>query len=146
MGLTETGAVAHSIMAHKTTASHIIVIPIIGHFRANLDWTRVQNKNEDVLARLARAARVHASSPSRVRARGYGRQLHTTIRHATSPRRRPKAERTDRDLSIAHLPHTHSLLYPSIMAHEERFIPERQKLDQLSVIKDYATVPRLEYR
>ena len=32
------------------------------------------------------------------------------------------------------------------MAHEERFIPERQKLDQLSVIKDYAAVPRLEYR
>ena len=32
------------------------------------------------------------------------------------------------------------------MSHEERFIPERQKLDQLSVIKDYAAVPRLEYR
>lgn len=32
------------------------------------------------------------------------------------------------------------------MAHEERFIPPRQKLDQLSIIKDYATVPRLEYR
>jgi hypothetical protein len=30
--------------------------------------------------------------------------------------------------------------------HEERFIPPRQKLDQLSVVKDYATVPRLEYR
>lgn len=32
------------------------------------------------------------------------------------------------------------------MAHEERFIPPRQKLDQLSIVKDYATVPRLEYR
>jgi len=32
------------------------------------------------------------------------------------------------------------------MAHEERFIPERQKLDQLSLIKDYAVVPRLDYR
>ena len=32
------------------------------------------------------------------------------------------------------------------MAHEERFIPPRQKLDQLSVVKDYAAVPRLEYR
>jgi V-type H+-transporting ATPase subunit B len=31
-------------------------------------------------------------------------------------------------------------------AHTERFIPERQKLDQLSIVKDYATVPRLEYR
>jgi hypothetical protein len=35
----------------------------------------------------------------------------------------------------------------STMSHaEERFIPERQKIDQLSVVKDYATVPRLEYR
>eukprot|EP00957_Ditylum_brightwellii_P060416 4587041-Ditylum_brightwellii.AAC.1 len=32
------------------------------------------------------------------------------------------------------------------MAHEERFIPPRQKLDQLSIVKDYAAVPRLEYR
>jgi hypothetical protein len=30
--------------------------------------------------------------------------------------------------------------------HVERFVPERQKLDQLSLVKDYATVPRLEYR
>ena len=30
--------------------------------------------------------------------------------------------------------------------HEERFIPERHKLDQVSIVKDYATVPRLEYR
>jgi hypothetical protein len=30
--------------------------------------------------------------------------------------------------------------------HEDRFIPERHKLDQLSIVKDYATVPRLEYR
>ena len=30
--------------------------------------------------------------------------------------------------------------------HEERFIPPRQKLDQLSIVKDYAAVPRLEYR
>jgi hypothetical protein len=30
--------------------------------------------------------------------------------------------------------------------HEERFVPERQKLDPLAVVKDYATVPRLEYR
>jgi len=30
--------------------------------------------------------------------------------------------------------------------HEERFIPPRQKLDQLSVVKDYSTIPRLEYR
>jgi hypothetical protein len=30
------------------------------------------------------------------------------------------------------------------MAHaEERFIPPRQKMDQLSVVKDYAAVPRL---
>jgi hypothetical protein len=30
--------------------------------------------------------------------------------------------------------------------HEERFIPERHPLDPLSIVKDYATVPRLEYR
>jgi V-type H+-transporting ATPase subunit B len=30
--------------------------------------------------------------------------------------------------------------------HEERFIPVRKKLDQLSIVKDYAAVPRLEYR
>lgn len=38
--------------------------------------------------------------------------------------------------------------FPATMAavHEERFIPERQKLDQLSLVKDYATIPRLEYR
>ena len=30
--------------------------------------------------------------------------------------------------------------------HEERFIPERHKLDQVSIVKDYAAVPRLEYR
>ena len=30
--------------------------------------------------------------------------------------------------------------------HEERFIPERHKLDQASIVKDYAAVPRLEYR
>jgi hypothetical protein len=30
--------------------------------------------------------------------------------------------------------------------HEERFIPERQAIDPLAVVKDYATVPRLEYR
>jgi hypothetical protein len=30
--------------------------------------------------------------------------------------------------------------------HEERFIPPRQKLDQVSLVKDYAVVPRLEYR
>ena len=30
--------------------------------------------------------------------------------------------------------------------HDERFIPERKKLDQLSLVKDYAAVPRLEYR
>ncbi|KAL3799398.1 hypothetical protein ACHAW5_000571 [Stephanodiscus triporus] len=32
------------------------------------------------------------------------------------------------------------------MSHEERFIPPRQKLDQLSVVKDYSAIPRLEYR
>ena len=33
------------------------------------------------------------------------------------------------------------------MAEEhERFIPPRQKLDQLGIVKDYAVVPRLEYR
>lgn len=33
------------------------------------------------------------------------------------------------------------------MAHvEERFIPERRKLDPLAAVKDYAAVPRLEYR
>ena len=32
------------------------------------------------------------------------------------------------------------------VVHDERFIPERQKLDQLSIVKDYAAVPRLEYR
>jgi hypothetical protein len=31
------------------------------------------------------------------------------------------------------------------MAHLEN-IPERRKLDPLSIIKDYATHPRLEYR
>jgi V-type H+-transporting ATPase subunit B len=30
--------------------------------------------------------------------------------------------------------------------HEDRFIPPRQKLDQLSVVKDYSAIPRLEYR
>ncbi len=30
--------------------------------------------------------------------------------------------------------------------HEERFIPPRQKMDQLSVVKDYSAIPRLEYR
>jgi hypothetical protein len=30
--------------------------------------------------------------------------------------------------------------------HDERFVPERQKLDPLAIVKDYATVPRLEYR
>ena len=32
------------------------------------------------------------------------------------------------------------------MVEAERFIPERQKLDQVSLVKDYAAVPRLEYR
>jgi hypothetical protein len=34
------------------------------------------------------------------------------------------------------------------MSHHEveRFIPIRKKLDPLSIVKDYATVPRLEYR
>jgi len=33
------------------------------------------------------------------------------------------------------------------MAHEvERFIPTRQKVDQLSVVQDYAVIPRLDYR
>ena len=32
------------------------------------------------------------------------------------------------------------------MSHEERFIPPRQKLDQLGVVKDYSAIPRLEYR
>ena len=32
------------------------------------------------------------------------------------------------------------------MSHEERFVPERQKLDQLGVVKDYAVHPRLDYR
>ena len=47
---------------------------------------------------------------------------------------------------------THPPSYPlshkqaSIMSHEERFIPERQKLDQLGVVKDYAVHPRLDYR
>jgi hypothetical protein len=34
----------------------------------------------------------------------------------------------------------------TMTSHEERFIPQRQKLDQLSVVKDYSAVPRLEYR
>jgi hypothetical protein len=29
---------------------------------------------------------------------------------------------------------------------DERFIPERKILDQKSLVKDYAVVPRLEYR
>ena len=29
---------------------------------------------------------------------------------------------------------------------DERFIPPRQKMDQLSVVKDYSVIPRLEYR
>ena len=29
---------------------------------------------------------------------------------------------------------------------DERFIPPRQKMDQLSVVKDYSAIPRLEYR
>lgn len=32
------------------------------------------------------------------------------------------------------------------MASVERFIPERRPIDPLAVVKDYATVPRLEYR
>ena len=32
------------------------------------------------------------------------------------------------------------------MAHEERFIPPRQKLDPQAIVEDYATVPRLDYR
>ena len=32
------------------------------------------------------------------------------------------------------------------MSHEDKFIPERKKLDQLSVVKDYSAIPRLEYR
>ena len=33
------------------------------------------------------------------------------------------------------------------MSHaDERFIPPRQKLDQVSVVKDYAATPRLDYR
>lgn len=32
------------------------------------------------------------------------------------------------------------------MAHVEKFIPPRQKLDQIGVVKDYAITPRLEYR
>jgi hypothetical protein len=31
-------------------------------------------------------------------------------------------------------------------AHTERFVPERKKLDQLGIVKDYAVTPRLEYR
>lgn len=31
-------------------------------------------------------------------------------------------------------------------AHVEHFIPPRNKLDQISLVKDYAAVPRLEYR
>ena len=31
------------------------------------------------------------------------------------------------------------------MAHLEH-IPERQKIDPLAIVKDYAAVPRLEYR
>jgi len=36
----------------------------------------------------------------------------------------------------------------STMSHHEaeRFIPIRKKLDQISLVKDYATIPRLEYR
>ena len=34
-----------------------------------------------------------------------------------------------------------------IMAHQDaRFIPVRKKFDQLSIIKDYAVHPRLDYR
>ena len=29
---------------------------------------------------------------------------------------------------------------------DERFVPERQKIDQLGVVKDYAVHPRLDYR
>lgn len=32
------------------------------------------------------------------------------------------------------------------MAHVDKFIPVRQKLDQIGVVKDYAITPRLEYR
>jgi hypothetical protein len=39
-----------------------------------------------------------------------------------------------------------SLCGETMTSHEERFIPQRQKLDQLSVVKDYSAVPRLEYR
>lgn len=37
--------------------------------------------------------------------------------------------------------------YPTMAeAHEERFIPTRQKLNQISLIDGYSAVPRLEYR
>jgi hypothetical protein len=32
------------------------------------------------------------------------------------------------------------------MAAVERFTPERRTIDPLAIVKDYATVPRLEYR
>ena len=34
----------------------------------------------------------------------------------------------------------------TMASHDEKFIPERKKLDQLSVVKDYSAIPRLEYR
>jgi hypothetical protein len=45
-------------------------------------------------------------------------------------------------------PIQHPLVYNRTMSegHTERFVPVRKKLDQLSIVKDYATVPRLEYR
>lgn len=48
--------------------------------------------------------------------------------------------------SSRYYPRTESSYITLIMSHEDRFIPERQKLDQLGVVKDYAVHPRLDYR
>ena len=48
---------------------------------------------------------------------------------------------------LEHEGHNNETNHFTMSHHEvERFIPIRKKLDPLSIVKDYATVPRLEYR
>jgi hypothetical protein len=62
------------------------------------------------------------------------------------PRQRFSGEQGRCPNSSSIAPTTKGSINATMSHAEERFIPERKKIDQLSVIKDYATVPRLEYR
>ena len=69
------------------------------------------------------------------------------------PPRRPRTVSLRKNATLLPFPPVRRLLQFVLLAgtktmahHEERFIPPRQKLDQLSVVKDYSAIPRLEYR